>query len=118
MANYFFKATSEYFSYDEYIYGANYATGSSVFTGSNDSWNPATGSVLPAGRLRNFDSYVFSPHRHGNFIDTLYSPPEKYFYTRPKLSKPPVSTTLASSSFRLSSNQDTNSRISRRYTDS
>jgi len=76
MANYFFKVTSESFSYDEHIYGANYATGSSIFTGSNDSWTPATGTLIAKGP-RVFDSYVFSPKNHGNFSDTFFSPPEK-----------------------------------------
>lgn len=116
MANYFFKVASDSFSYDEFVYGVNYSTGSFVFTGSSDSWSPSTGSIVARGP-KVFDSYVFSPKHHGNFSDTFFSPPEKYFHSRLNITSPPILTTLASSSFRLSINQDRHSRIFNRYLD-
>ena len=118
-SNYFFSMKTELFAYDEYVYGRNYATGSSVFTGSSDSWNPVfTGSIAAAGLNTVFDNYIFSPRSFGNFRDTLYCPPQKYVYTiNPPGDSPPISTTLASSSYSLSINQDLHSRISLRYVD-
>lgn len=116
MSNYFFKGSSESFSHDEYVYGPNTSTGSFIFTGSKDTWNPTTGTIA-TGLLKIFDAFVLSPRSHGNFSDTFFSPPEKYFYDGLGRTSPPILTTLASSSFRLSINQDRHSRIYYRYLD-
>jgi hypothetical protein len=116
-SNYFFVAKTNLPSYDEYVYGLNYYTGSSVATGSDDPWLPITGSAIVVGKVATFDNYVFSPKSHGNMRDTFYSPPYRYVYTGQKESSPPVSIFFASSSLRLSSNQDPHSRIFSRFND-
>jgi len=116
MANYFFKITSDSYAFDELVYNVNYTSGSAIFTGSSDVWTPTTGTLVVKGP-KVFDSYIFSPRNHGNLADMYYSPPEKYFYSRLNRTTPPITTNLASSSFRLSTNQDAHSRIFLRFQD-
>jgi hypothetical protein len=80
------------------------------------TWAPTTGTVTAAG-VEVYDTYTLSPFRHGHFFDVLESPPEKFYFNRLSITTPPVSTLLSTSSYRLSLNQDTNSRVFHRYLD-
>jgi len=114
--NYFFQVKAEEFAHDEYIFGLNTSTGSFFFAGAKETWFPTTGTI-PSQGVRVYDSFVFSPIHHGHFFDVLESPPERYLFSRTTRTTPPVTVNLASSSYRLSSNMDPNSRIFIRYLD-
>jgi len=119
-SNYFFSMKTEAPAYDEYFYRLNTATGSSVFTGSSDTWRPVLTGTISAAGPRVFDNYIFSPTSFGNLRDTFYCPPQRYLwfgdFATPD--SPLVLTTESTSSvYLLSTNQDLHSRISTRYVD-
>jgi hypothetical protein len=125
-SNYFFSVRSNFYAYDEYVYGLNSYTGSTVMKGANDPWSPVTGSTTVVAGNVVFDNYVFSPRSYGSFRDLLYSPPMRHYYTDPAfppLDRPEADpavkvnewtvTTATTASF----NKDSYSRISTRYRD-
>jgi len=82
----------------------------------SETWLPTTGTTSIVGTVVN-DSYVLSPLRHGQFFDVLSGPVEKFYWSTTQKTTPPIYTPLASSSYRLSTNQDTYCRIFGSYLD-
>lgn len=82
----------------------------------SETWTPTTGNITIVGTVVN-DSYVLSPLRHGQFFDTFSGPVEKFYWSTTQKTTPPIYTPLASSSYRLSVNQDTYCRVFEKYLD-
>ena len=92
----------------------NFAGGDGIGDGPYSiSWAPVTGTSVATG-VSIVSSYILSPVRHGQMIDTFYSPPERYAYG-------PYKSPLVKSNFTgsivISSNRDEHSRIFARYQD-
>ena len=92
----------------------NFAGGDGIGDGPYSiSWAPVTGTSVATG-VSIVSSYILSPVRHGQLIDTFYSPPEHYVYG-------PYKSPLVKSNFTgsivISSNRDEHSRIFARYQD-
>lgn len=77
--NFFLTLVDERPSFDEFVYGPNYATASTIFTGSEETWFPTPNSTTSQGQIRKYETYVFSPIHFGHLIDMFKSPPERLF---------------------------------------
>jgi len=77
-SNFFTTLVDERPSFDEFVYGPNYATASSVFTGSNETWFPTSGSTRAQSGVRKCETYVFSAVHFGHMADMFKCPPERY----------------------------------------